>query len=468
MRKKLFISTLLCLVLLAGAPLTQGAGFLIYEHGAAAMAMGGAFIGLANDPSAIFHNPAGIAWLEGTQISFGTTLITPSTSLSLPNWINLQTLQPDPQTVDQESQLHNPPTFYITHKLSDKIVAGFGFFTPYGLGVKWPENHPLKYIAVSDDMKTFFFNPTLAFKVNDNFSVGFGVSYIYATLNFKLVEHADIDIGPLIGSPIPIVSSVDIPVVLDASGSGWCFNAGALYKGENFSLGFNWRGGFGNRGSFSIGFDDGTLTLEEADVTIDDPNDIIPAETESVLIQTINTLIPDGGTAITSMNFPSIFGVGAAFNLTENLILTADLHYVIWSCFDEFVVDVEVPAIAGVEFEDKKIPENWKDSFVIRGGLEYQLNESLALRGGILYDQTPQPVESMDPILPDANRWALTGGFGYKVGNFVLDLAYQYEIFSDRTSENRKIWDIPQLGNIGAGTYSTKAHLFGISLGFVF
>ena len=134
------------------------------------------------------------------------------------------------------------------------------------------------------------------------------------------------------------------------------------------------------------------------------------------------------------------------------------------------MVEVDIPiAIPGVEFEDKVVEENWKDSFVVRGGLEYQLNESLALRAGILFDQTPQPVETMDPILPDANRWALTGGFGYKVGNFVLDLAYQYEIFSDRTSENRDVLYHPLLGiNLGKGTYSTKAHLFGISLGFVF
>ncbi len=455
MRKKLFISTLLCLVLLAGAPLTQGAGFLIYEHGAAAMAMGGAFIGLANDPSAIFHNPAGIAWLEGTQISFGTTLITSSSSLSLPNW-------PDPafQKYDQVKQLHYPPTFYITHKLSDKIVAGFGFFTPYGLGVKWPEDHPLKYIAISDDMKTFFFNPTLAFKVNDNFSVGFGVSYIYATLDFNLVEHADIDLG-FIG--LPTEASVDIPLVLEASGKGWCYNAGALYKGENFSIGFNWRGGFGKNGSFNIDFD-GDLALGTPEVTIPSPYD------QFVPPGTISQYIPSDGTAATSFNIPSIFGVGAAFNLTESLILTADLHYIIWSCYDEFVVEVGVDVpIPGVEFKDKLLEENWKDSFVVRGGLEYQLNESLALRAGILFDQTPQPVETMDPILPDANRWALTGGFGYKVGNFVLDLAYQYEIFSDRESPNRSILLHPLTEtNLGLGTYSTKAHLFGISLGFVF
>ena len=72
-------------ILLAQASLGTAAGFLIYEHGAAAMAMAGAFVSIANDPSAIFHNPAGIAFLKGTQFSVGTTLIMPSGKMTLLN-----------------------------------------------------------------------------------------------------------------------------------------------------------------------------------------------------------------------------------------------------------------------------------------------------------------------------------------------------------------------------------------------
>jgi len=91
------------------------------------------------------------------------------------------------------------------------------------------------------------------------------------------------------------------------------------------------------------------------------------------------------------------------------------------------------------------------------------------LRAGFLYDQTPQPDETVDPILPDAIRWAVTGGFGYRSGNFVLNVAYQYEPFQDRTSENRSVLVHPLSGiNLGKGTYKTTAHLIGISLGFVF
>nr|MQY60682.1 hypothetical protein [bacterium] len=317
MRRYITAVVIFSLVFFGLSSLSHGAGFLIYEHGAAAMAMGGAFVALANNPSAIFHNPAGIAFLEGTQISFGTTLIFPVASLSLPNW-------PDPayQSVNQVSQMFYPSTFYISHKISDKIVAGFGFFNPYGMGVKWPEDYPLKYISIRDDMKTFFFNPTLAFKINENFSLGFGVSYIYSTLEFELVEHVERDLDPAVsGLPISVPYTMDVPLVLDATGSAWALNAGALYKGENFSIGFNWRGGF------KIKFD-GDLALSAAlvDVTIPPPWDtLLPPGTDVALETAIADQVPsEGGVLIPSFNFPHIFGVGVAFNLTESLIMSAD------------------------------------------------------------------------------------------------------------------------------------------------
>jgi long-chain fatty acid transport protein len=424
----LFLSAVM---IFSSSPFAQGAGFLIYEHGAAAMAMGGAFVGLANNPSAVFHNPAGIAFLDGTQISFGTTLITADASVSLPNW-------PDPafQTVDQESQWFYPSTFYITHKFTDRIVAGFGFFSPYGLGTKWPESYPLRYIAIEDDMKTFFFNPVVAAKLTDNFSISGGVSFIHATLSFKLVEM-------LVFSQRPLVT-FDVPATLDASGNGIGFNAGALYKGEGYSVGINFRSGF------KIKFD-GDLDLNLSQIPL-------------------SPIASLAGTASTEFNFPHILGIGGAFNLTENFLLTADLHYVLWSSYDRFVVEVAVPGIEAIYppgIADKEVEENWEDSFVFRGGVQYQVSEIFCLRAGFLYDQTPQPTETMDPILPDADRWAITGGFGYTSGRFVFDGAFQYEVFKDRTSPNRGIYDLVVI-NLGEGTYSNTAYLIAVSIGYKF
>lgn len=431
MKRRVIFLALMALAIFSISPLSQGAGFLIYEHGAAAMAMGGAFVALANDATAVFHNPAGIAFLEGTQVSVGTTLIIPSSTLTMPG---IGLVDPSYATsYEKESQVFFPSTVYITHKFSDRIVAGFGFFSPYGLGAKWPADYPLRYIAVKDDMKTFFFNPTIAIKLSDNLSIGAGVSYIYSTLSFELAQL-------IILAPGPPPVTADVPVTLEANGDGWGLNAGLLYKGEKFSLGFNWRG------SIKIDYTEGDLALDLSEVA---PGISLP------------------GTASTAFSFPHILGVGATIQLTDQLLLTADIHYILWSSFDEFTVEVDVPGLEAIYppgFEDTIVEENWEDSFTFRGGLQYMVNENFSLRAGFLYDQTPQPVETMDPLLPDADRWAFTGGFGYKSGRFAVDVAYQYEPFKDRTSPNRDVYP----AGLGEGTYSTTAHLISVSIGFMF
>ena len=420
MKKYLVAAVFICL-LLGQAPSGQASGFLIYEHGAAAMAMGGAFVAVANNPSAVFHNPAGIAFLKGTQISVGPTFIFPSGHMVLPNW---------PVASQRDWKQHNtvfyPTNFYLTNSVSDRVTLGFGFFSPYGLGSRWPRENPLRYLGYEDDMKTFFFNPTIGVKLTDNFSVGFGVSYIYSTVTFKLAELEDFTAFGL--------GKYDVWALLKGTGHAWAVNAGALYKTDKFSAGLNWRS------SFSINFS-GDLTLDTSAV----PSPIRP-------------LIPTADTGTTKFKFPDILGLGIAYQATQKLLLSADFHYVTWSRFDKYIVDfTKVPDLTTLE--------NFKDSFLLRGGVQYAVSPKFDLRAGILYDKTPQPVETVDPLLPDSDRWALTGGFGVKISkNVVLDLGYQYEMFSDRTAPNRSIYPL----NLGEGTYDTTASLIGLSLSFLF
>lgn len=428
--KKILPLIVFALIFLAQVNVGQAAGFLIYEHGTAAMAMAGAFVSLANDASAVFHNPAGIAFLEGTQVQLGASLIFPQSTLDLPNWpVQAQ------RRWEQENQVFYPPHFYLTQSLGDRVTLGFGFFNPYGLGAKWPMDNPLRFLGYEDDLKTFFFNPTIAFKLSENVSAGFGVSYVYSQVGFHLIELVDLS-----GYDPRLQLPYEVPASLEGNGSAWSFNAGLLFRGEKFSLGFNWRGGF---------------TIDyEGDLSLD----------TSGLPPPFNQLLPDTAGGTTAFNFPHILGVGVSYKFSEKFLLTFDVQYVLWSTYERILVEFDDPA-----FEELDIEQNFEDWFTFRGGFQYMISPAFALRGGIIIDETPQPVESMDPLLPDADRTAFTVGIGYNFGKFVLDVAYQYEPFKDRTSPNRSIYEIPILGiNYGEGPYSTTAHIFAITLGFKF
>jgi long-chain fatty acid transport protein len=417
---------LILVALLGFAPFAQSSGFLIYEHGAAAMGMAGAFVSIANNATAVFHNPAGMAWLQGTQVSLGSTIIKPVGSLSLPNW-------PDPtyKNVKQLDQTFLAPNFYLTHKFGDKLAAGIGVFAPYGLGTKWPTKYPLRYLGTSNDMQTIFVNPAISYKVNENLAFGAGISYIHSSLSLNLVRR--VEIGPY--------WTGDVPASLDgATGDAVAFNAGVLYKAEKFSFGLTYRS------NFDIKYK-GDITLDTAGV---------PAP--------FKPFVPTTGDVQTTFKFPDIFTAGVSFNLTDALLLAFDAQYYTWNRYDKYVIDITYPSGPA---EPETVLENWKNTLLARLGLQYQLNESLALRGGVMYDWTPQPVESIDPNLPDANRYALTLGLGYKIGRFHIDVGYQYEKFFNREGPNRHIYDLGVI-NLGMGTYITTGHLFGVSLSYLF
>jgi len=423
--KKILTVGLFGLIVLAQANPGYGAGFLIYEHGAAAMAMAGAFVSVANDPSAIWHNPAGIAFLKGTQFSLGTTLIWSGASLRLPNWP-----VPGERNWDQVEQMFYPSNFYFTQSLSQRVTLGFGFFSPFGLGAEWSAENPLRYLGYKDDMKTFFFNPTVAFKLSDQFSFGLGFSYIYSTVLFKLVELADLtDFG---------AGVYDIPASMEGNADSFNFNAGLLYRGDQVNFGVSFRSAFNLKYS-------GDLTLDIS---------AIPAP--------LKPFFPTTAKGETTFKFPGILSFGFSVNASKKLLLSADANYVIWSRFDKYVVTFDNPELAQLDIE-----ENFKDSWTFRGGLQYKATEKLALRGGFLYDLTPQPADTMDPLLPDADRYAFTLGFGYTIGKFILDVTYHHEVFSERTAPNRYIYQFANI-NLGEGIYKTTADLLGISLSFVF
>ncbi len=97
--------------------------------------------------------------------------------------------------------------------------------------------------------------------------------------------------------------------------------------------------------------------------------------------------------------------------------------------------------------------------------MEYKYNQELTLRGGLIYDITPQPASKMEPMLPDADRIDLTAGIGYKINEQIsLDLAYMLVLFSERKS----IYYESSNGTLFHGTYNSTAHLFGFDVSYQF
>ena len=114
-----------------------GNGFDIYEQSAKAVGMAGAFTAQADDPSAIFFNPAGITQLDGTQVSVGACLVMPTMQFQSNGNVIMGSYPGEAVKIKDHTWVI--PNTYVTHKVNDKVSIGIGSFAHFGLGVEWPK-----------------------------------------------------------------------------------------------------------------------------------------------------------------------------------------------------------------------------------------------------------------------------------------------------------------------------------------
>src|SRR5512143_3605041 len=119
MRRKSGFGVLFLAAVLVVAAAQQGfgAGVALFEGSARGNALGGAMVGRADDPSALFYNPAGITQLPGMQFMAGATAIIPSTTV--------ETFQGGVKTsTDTEDNVWVPPHVYATYQFNDSLWFG--------------------------------------------------------------------------------------------------------------------------------------------------------------------------------------------------------------------------------------------------------------------------------------------------------------------------------------------------------
>src|SRR5881628_3485987 len=179
MRLSLIVGGMLALLVgLTTAAFAGGVSFT--EQGAAASGKANAFTGEANDPSAIFYNPAGITQLPGTQLMIGTSIV------KLDSTFRCST------TPCENSQLQDQfpiiPHFYITHRFKqwdERVSIGLGVYTPFGIVVDWPDNWQGRFNTTNARLRVTGYNHTVAYQVTPGFSVAAGIRIVDAGAEFE-------------------------------------------------------------------------------------------------------------------------------------------------------------------------------------------------------------------------------------------------------------------------------------------
>jgi len=166
-------------------PTMASAGaFRIFDQSASGTAQGGAFVAQADDPSAIFFNPAGMTQLRGVQTSFGFMFIGGGTSYTSPAGATAHG--------DFGGTIALPPPFnlYMSANLKDlgfaalgNLSAGIGVVSPFGILYRYPDDGPFSTAVTRQSLPLIDIKPTLAYKLSDQLSIGVGAD-IYTFASF--------------------------------------------------------------------------------------------------------------------------------------------------------------------------------------------------------------------------------------------------------------------------------------------
>jgi long-chain fatty acid transport protein len=403
------------------------AGFSIFEAGAKALGMGGAFTAQADDPSAIFFNAAGIADLERTQLYLGVSTIFTGTSFA--------GVDPDPgygSTGETGTMVFPPFNAYVTYQFKEGLTGGLGVFNAYGLGQYWDNeaSFPGRHISYHVDLKTFYFNPTIAWRAHEKLSLGGGVQAVYSMVNLKSYSQR-----------------------YDPNGSG-LLDVGTVNLEGNSSL--DWGGNFGIMvGPFS-GFTLGVAFRSQvaANVTGDATFTQLPTGSQQ-FDDAVAAGFPQNQGVETTVNLPWLLSVGGAYRFKEKWTVEVDFNYVGWSEFEKLEFRFDDPDLNTARVQD------YDDVLSIRSGLQYELTQEWDLRGGYYYDPTPQPTKAVSPLLADTDRHGISLGFGYGVETWVIDAFALALLTSDRSTDGQNLDGFN-------GDYGTFAYLFGVNVGFNF
>ena len=355
-------------------------GINLNSNGSKAIAMGGAFIGLADDFSAVFWNPAGLTQMTQKNLAiFGSDIIPKITY----EWdlVGIDT--------SNESKHYPSPGLGFFKPMGSNVVAGIYAYAPSGIGCTWNGSDlavlsggmPFKWESF---LGIFSLSPAVGIKVNPKFSVGIALNLYYGM--FKL--HRPSDLGQY-----------------DESLKGMSIGAtlGMLFKPTpKFSIGLTFR------------------TPYKATLKGD-------AEMPGAALLGL----PGTDDAERSISAPLWAGVGICLKATPKLTLTADVQYTNWGKLKSVPVSYSNVGWATFFESGSELHLKWKDATQIRFGMEYQVSKCFALRAGFYLDPRVGVNETANILLPELEYKWICFGFGIKKRKIVLDVAVEYGIGKD-------------------------------------
>jgi long-chain fatty acid transport protein len=408
--------------------------------------LGRAFAGgsLPNDDaSGAYFNPADLMLGSGTQIQLGMSFVGITTeaenagsTVRLP--ANLGAVLTQPGTVpvfvtvptsgrdDDGGTDKLVPNGYYLMDIGDRMRFGLSLNAPFAVSTSYGRGWVGRYHALESELTTIDFNPSLAYRVNDNLSLGFGVSAQYAEAKLTRAQFN------------PLAPTRDGETEIKGDDWGYGFNLGATYEFDPATrVGLSYR----SRVKYTL----------EGDVTLSG----IPGRSGKT-------------PATVDWTAPDWLLLTAYRRIDDRWAVMGGVRWTNWSLFQELRIEL-------ADGRQDVTEEKWDDSWTFNIGVSYDYSPEWTFRAGYQFDQTPvQSAEFRTPRIPDSDRNAFAVGFSYRPNaQLSVDFGYMYLLFEDSSTQNTiNLLPAPVPSGLVTDTlrldYSSDGHLVGLQARYTF
>jgi long-chain fatty acid transport protein len=383
-----------------------GIGFRIPNQDAEAIARGNAFAATADNPSAIYYNPAGITQLPGQNLQVGDL-----------NYFGINTHYDAPGGHSADTKFEVVPVPQIYYTLSPKnmpLSFGLGVYAPFGLGVVWPQDSGFRSIAIESRLQYLTANPVVAWKILPSLSIAAGPTLNYSEIKFTR----------------GLATSTDF-FKYDATGFGAGFNAGALWQPiRQLSFGANYRS---------------ATTIEYGGISHYNP-----------------TPGPSSAQTRARIPYPQIASGGISYRPTANWNLEADVDWSNWHPLNTVVLH-GTKKIFGA---DLPLQLNWHDSYFYEVGATRYLKNGWSVSAGYFYCTDTASPKFFTPAIPDTNLHVGSIGVTHKGEHWNWAVAGQIITGPARSIKNSQ--PNPFTGESANGSYQLFLPTLTVSVGYHF
>ncbi|GGD51695.1 outer membrane protein transport protein [Pseudoxanthomonas indica] len=428
----------------------HGAAFQLKEN--SAKGLGRAFAGSGSAPgdaSVIATNPAAMRHLEGTQFQGDVSLISFSAKFDGGGRLVGPTGPGTGFPISggnggDAGTIAAVPAMYFHTPLGEKAHLGASLTVPFGFKTEYDRDWVGRYHGVKTDLKTADLGLSLSYDVNPY--VSFGAQVFVERLEVDLSNAVDLGTvmfsqggGPLGFAP----GNADVYSQLEGSSNDWGYTVGTLLSfNENTHMGLSYR----SKVKHEIDNGKATFTATNAQAT----GGLAVLAARGLFVNT-------GGKA--EIELPASATLSFTRKVNDNLSIMFDYSRTFWKpSFDSVTVDFSSNQPNNV------LPFNYRDTSFTSLGADYKLSDTLTLRGGVAYDQTPTTAEHRDVRVPDTSRKWLSVGLSWAPSEKAeYSFGYTHLFTTDPTIDQ-----VSATGSTLSGSYDVTGDVLGASINYKF